>query len=518
MNRTLKLLWKDLKKMNKETPALELKVKTEFNNFEQLMQVAALSSDFIKSFIELPLQKLSICYYKTLIDEHILQHNLIHTLQVRACEQVITAIEEICAWIPIDTITITEDIKVIQRSLLTGHAIVQIHEKDLKCALIRFSSNEGSRDHNTTENEFSVVGPKVGFVEKMDINIHLLRTQINVPNLIVKELTLGTVSNTKVAIVYLDGVTNEENLKTVEQRLQAFDIDVIFDSSQLEQVISDNSWTPFPLFVSTERLDRVVFGLINGQVAIVSDGSPYFITGPSTLFDFFLSPEDYYLPWVLGSFFRLFRISGVIFSVFASSIYVALTTYHYEMIPIGLLGPLIFSRQNVPFPPVLEVLFLEATIEFLREAGARLPTKIGQTLGIVGGIVIGQAAVEAALTSNILLIIVALSALASFTTPIYKMSNTIRFLRFPIIISAACWGNLGIVIGICLLLIHVTRLKSLGTPYTVPIYPLRVKDLKDTFIRPSYEVTNLRPGYLRPKSSLRYKPKSNKKKDFDENE
>lgn len=517
MNRTLKLLWKDLKKMNKVKPAQEQKVKTEFNSFEQLMQVAALSSDFIKSFIELPLQKLSISYYKTLIDEHVLQHNLIHTLQLRACEHEITAIEEISAWIPIDQIMITEDIKVIQSSLLKGYAIVQIHENDLKCALIRFSSSEGSRDHNTTENEFSVVGPKVGFVEKMDINIHLLRTQINIPNLIVKELTLGTVSNTKVAIIYIDGVTNEENLKSVEQRLQEFDFDVIFDSSQLEQIISDNSWTPFPLFVSTERLDRVVYGLIYGQVAIVSDGSPYFITGPSTLFDFFLSPEDYYLPWVLGSFFRLFRISGVIFSVFASSIYVALTTFHYEMIPIGLLGPLIFSRQNVPFPPVLEVLFLEATIEFLREAGARLPTKIGQTLGIVGGIVIGQAAVEAALTSNILLIIVALSALASFTTPIYKMSNTIRFLRFPIILLAACWGNLGIVIGICLLLIHVTRLKSLGTPYTVPVYPLRMKDLKDSFIRPSYEVTTSRPGYLKPKSSLRYKPKSNKKKDFDEN-
>ncbi|KRF38061.1 spore germination protein [Paenibacillus sp. Soil787] len=503
--------------MNKVNPAQEQKVKTEFNSFEQLMQVAVLSSDFIKSFIELPLQKLSISYYKTLIDEHVLQHNLIHSLQLRACEHVITAIEEISAWIPIDQIMITEDIKVIQSSLLKGYAIVQIHENDLKCALIRFSSSEGSRDHNTTENEFSVVGPKVGFVENMDINIHLLRTQINIPNLIVKELTLGTVSNTKVAIIYIDGVTNKGNLQIVEQRLQDFDFDVIFDSSQLEQIISDNSWTPFPLFVTTERLDRVVYGLIYGQVAIVSDGSPYFITGPSTLFDFFISPEDYYLPWVLGSFFRLFRISGVIFSVFASSIYVALTTYHYEMIPIGLLGPLIFSRQNVPFPPVLEVLFLEATIEFLREAGARLPTKIGQTLGIVGGIVIGQAAVEAALTSNILLIIVALSALASFTTPIYKMSNTIRFLRFPIILLAACWGNLGIVIGICLLLIHVTRLKSLGTPYTVPVYPLRMKDLKDSFIRPSYEVTTSRPGYLKPKSSIRYKPKSNKKKDFDEN-
>ncbi|KDE48564.1 hypothetical protein DI43_03605 [Geobacillus sp. CAMR12739] len=139
------------------------------------------------------------------------------------------------------------------------------------------------------------------------------------------------------------------------------------------------------------------------------------------------------MPWVLGTFFRLIRFFGVAFSVLASPIYVAVLTYHYEMIPEDLLGPIIYSRSNVPFPPMLEVLFLEITIELLREAGARLPTKVAQTLGIVGGIVIGQATVDAGLTSTILLIVVALAALASFTTPIFKMSNTIRFIRFPFI-------------------------------------------------------------------------------------
>ncbi|KAI7251405.1 hypothetical protein KC345_g11583, partial [Hortaea werneckii] len=147
--------------------------------------------------------------------------------------------------------------------------------------------------------------------------------------------------------------------------------------------------------------------------------------------DFFISPEDYYLPWILGSFFRLIRIISVIFSIFAAPAYVAVLTYHFEVLPDSILGPLIMSRLHVPLPPVMEVIFLEITIELLREAGARLPTKIGQTLGIVGGIVIGEASVRAALTSNILIIIVAFSALASFTTPIFKMANTIRLLRFP---------------------------------------------------------------------------------------
>lgn len=258
--------------------------------------------------------------------------------------------------------------------------------------------------------------------------------------------------------------------------------------------------------------------MISGQVAVFSNGSAYAVTGPSTLLDFFVSPEDYYLPWIIASFFRLIRVFSVLFSVFATSIYIAVLTYHYEMIPKVLLGPLSFSRHNVPFTPVLEVLFLELTIELLREAGARLPTKVGQTLGIVGGIVIGQASVEAALTSNVLLIIVALSALASFTTPIYKMSNTIRFLRFPLIILASIWGGFGIVIGISFLIVHLTRLESLGTPYTVPLYPFRRKDLADSIIRSSYNATSKRPSYLRPRSLWRYHPSDQikKKNDFDD--
>ncbi|WP_275590466.1 spore germination protein [Paenibacillus sp. H1-7] len=427
-------------------------------------------------------------------------------------------LEAIRKWLPIEDMEITDDPAAIQSKLMQGHIMVRFGADESRVALIPFASKQGLRKNNDTENEFSVVGPKVGFVEDLDTNIHLLRSQINIPNLIVKEITIGSISQTKVAIVYIHGITNERTVRTIEQRLDDIDFEVVFDSSQLDQIISDNSLSPFPLFVSTERRDRVVYALISGQVAVISNGSPYFITGPSTLFDFFISPEDYYLPWILGSFFRLIRIFGVIFSLFATSMYVAIMTYHYEVIPKGLLGPLIFSRLNVPFPPVLEVLFLELTIEFLREAGARLPTKIGQTLGIVGGIIVGQAAVEAALTSNILIIIVSLSALASFATPIYKMSNTIRFLRFPFIVLSALWGGLGMFIGICFLIVHITRLESLGSPYTVPVYPLRFKDLKDSFIRSSYQSSNMRPRYLRPKALFRYIPKPTARRNEDHEE
>jgi spore germination protein KA len=493
-------------------------MKTEIKNLEQLLKFSGQSSDFRTTTILLCKQEVNIFYYSTLIDAKLMQQHLILVMQNRSLDSEIKEIEDFKAWIPINDIEITDKLTNIQSKLLKGYALVQLHENDPKCALVNLADKHGFRENNDTENEFSVVGPKVGFVEDLDTNIRLLRAQINIPNLIIKEIIVGTTSKTKVAIIYIDGVTNKQHIQTFEQRLTDIDHDVVFDSSVLDQIISDNSLTPFPLFVSTERRDRVVYSLISGQVAVISDGSPYFVTGPSTLFDFFISPEDYYLPWILGSFFRLIRIFGVFFSLFATSMYVAITTFHYEVIPKDLLSPLIFSRQNVPFPPFFEVLFLEITIEFLREAGARLPTKIGQTLGIVGGIVIGQAAVEASLTSNILLILVALSALASFTTPIYKMSNAIRFLRFPIIILAAIWGGIGIFIGVGFLFVHVIRLKSLGDPYAVPIFPLRIMSFKDSFIRSSFQILNKRPQHLRTKSSVRYLPKKQvkQKNDLDE--
>nr|WP_269453483.1 spore germination protein [Paenibacillus swuensis] len=420
---------------------------------------------------------------------------------------------------PLQEYQVSDDADLIRKLILSGHVFLRIHEHADRGILYKVKSLIGLRKTNDTENEFSVVGPKIGFTEDLDTNLHLMRTQVNIPNLVIKEVTSGKISHSRIAILYIDGLTNEQIVATVEQRIKALDFTVIFDSTQLDQLITDNSNTPFPLLLNTERRDRVTYSLIRGQVAVISDGSPYFIIGPSTLFDFFISPEDYYLPWVIGSFFRIIRIFGVIFSIIASSMYVAIMTFHYEVIPQDMLKPLIYSRLNVPFDPVLEVLFLELIIEFVREAGARLPSKIGQTLGIVGGIIVGTAAVEAALASNILIIVVCLSALASFTTPIYKMSNTIRFLRFPIILLAAYWGSLGIFIGVCFLLVHVTRLTSLGFPYMVPLFPFRPGDFSDSFIRSDYEKITDRPGFLRTQHKKFYNPKPWKRqKEWDDDE
>jgi hypothetical protein len=468
---------------------------------EELFIAAKKSKDFTRIERSIDGTKIYLSYFTTLVDHEIIQKSLLPYLN----SPFLKNIDDLSDKLPIEDISFTEDVKEISLKLYKGHVILQNEQSPNVCILLNIhNATLGLRQSNDAENEFSVIGPKMGFVEDLDTNLNLLRKKVNSHKLVIEEMIIGSMSKTRVAIVYLDGITNEQNINTVKQRLQNFNFDVIFDTSILDQLIRDNKNTPFPLLMSTERIDRIIYTLINGQVAIFSDGSPNAISGPATLLDFFISPEDYYLNWVLGTFFRVIRILGVLFSVFSSSIYVAVLTFHYEVIPKDLLGPLIESRANVPFPPFLEAFFLEITIELLREAGARLPTKVGQTLGIVGGIVIGQAAVAAALTSNVLLIIVSLSALASFTTPIIVMGNTIRILRFFFITAAAFLGGFGIIIGVMFLLGHLFRLKSLGSPYMVPLYPFRRNSLADSFIRSPLSVQNKRAPFLRPKQLIRF--------------
>ncbi|RCW48362.1 spore germination protein [Paenibacillus prosopidis] len=475
------------------------------------------SDDFAQTSVHTKWNSFYLSYYNTLISKEQLHHEILTFLKTP--ENSINHLQELRALIPIQDIRVSSGADEIMEHLMNGFVFIQLDENYNEGILINISDlNSAIRKNNDTENEYSVVGPKVGFVEDIDTNLKLIRRIIKSDKLKFEESTVGSLSKTRVAIGYIDGITSRQHVNTVRQRLSDFDFDVIFDSSFIDQIITDNSNSPFPLFMTSERVDRIKYALISGQLVIVCNGSPYVLIGPATIFDFFISPEDYYLPWVIGSFFRLIRYFGVLFSIMATPIYVAVTSFHYSVIPWELMGSIIDSRVNVPFMPVVEALFLEITIELLREAGARLPTKVGQTLGIVGGIVIGQAAVAAALTSNILLIFVSLSALASFTTPIYKMSNTIRFLRFPLIGLAALWGGLGIMMGIVLILGHLLRLKSLGNPYLVPMFPFRYKDYRDSFVRSSVESSYLRPGYLRPLTQKRYnvRPRNDKGDNFNE--
>ncbi|MFB5661622.1 spore germination protein [Alteribacillus sp. HJP-4] len=476
-----------------------------------LKQLSLNSADFKRSQVSTSYQPFIIYYYSELIDKERLHHDLIRPLKSFPW----ASISEIEQLLESENAVKTHDVNEINEGIHAGSVVVELNNT-AEMLLIQMPASE-KREISVPETEFSVIGPQESFVESMSTNLLLVRRRLPISTLQLKELKLGTITKTKTSILYIEGIADEANVNTLMQRLQAIDYDEILDANTAAQMISDHTFSIFPQFVNTERPDRVAAALIEGKTVFMTEGSPEAIVAPSTLLEFFTSLEDYYLPWHIASFIRFLRIGAVLFSVLATPIYVAVMTYHYELIPKDLLSTLYASRSNIPFPPIIEALFLEFTIELLREAGARLPTKVGQTIGIVGGIVIGQASVEAGLTSNILLIVVALAALASFTSPVYQMGNTVRIVRFPFIFGAAWLGGLGIAIAFIVLSSHLLKLTSLGRPYLSPFYPLRIKDWKDSIFRLPYSSLQSRPAQSRPQQKSRVPGgRQSLKRDIDE--
>ncbi|MFD1738977.1 spore germination protein [Bacillus salitolerans] len=484
-------------------------LKKDFHTIQDIINDFKRSSDFVHYQNDAAEVPYTIAYFSSLVDSEKINRDILPYLPKRGEE-------DLRKMIPIQEIIKVEKPEDIQRKLPEGYLFLYLNSDKEDAVLIQIQKTE-KRNISAPEVEFSVVGPKEAFVESMDTNIHLVRKRLPIQELKVEEVIVGRLSKTKVAILYIDGIAEEENINTMKQRIEDIDFDFISDSSYIAEIITDNEYSPFPLVLDTERPDRVAAVLAEGKIAVLVEDSPHALIAPTTFVEFFSSFEDYLFNWYVASFIRLVRVFAVTFSILITPIYVAALTYHYELIPKDLLATLITSRREIPLPPILEALFLELTIELLREAGARLPTKVGQTIGIVGGIVIGTASVEAGLTSNVLLIIVALSALASFTTPVYKMGNTIRLIRFPFLLLAHLWGLIGIVLCFCFLITHMIHLTSLGRPFLEPIYPLRVKDLKDAFIRLPFSKQASRPVLMRSDSKMRFSSKdANVKRDIDE--
>ncbi|WP_193744121.1 spore germination protein [Geomicrobium sp. JCM 19039] len=443
-----------------------------------------------------------IHYYKTLVNQRSIHNIVLRYLK----SQDMNTLEEVQELLPVEGIKKLGFQHSVQDELLRGNLIVVEKNNPQTLLSIPLRKTE-QRAVEITENEFTVLGPKEAFIEALDVNINLIRKQFHNTHLIIREQTVGSEGKNTAAIMYVETIASKQNVNTMIQRLEDLSYDEPIDVSQLGHLISDNPNSPFAQLLGTERPDRVLAALNEGKVVTMLDGSPMALIGPTNLYEFFSSPDDNYVLWPVGSFIRMMRIFGVLFSVISTSLYIAITTYHHELIPNDLLTTMISSRIEVPYPPIVEVLFLEITIELLREGGARLPNRIGQTIGIVGGIVIGTAVVEASLASSVLLIIVSLTALASFTTPTYQMGNTIRLIRFPFILFSQWLGFLGISICSLLFLVHLLNLKSLGNPYMAPIYPFRWGDLRNSLAVLPVRMQNMRPSFLRPQKTKRFSPR-----------
>ena len=385
--------------------------------------------------------------------------------------------------------------------ILSGYAVLFTRGMARACALKAENSTYRSISEPSTQT--IIRGPKDGFIESVDMNISLLRRRIKNPSLRFEGFTIGIETKTSIFIAYIDGIVNSGILSEVKKRLDDVEANALFDSGTLEEFINDKTWTFFPLLYNSERPDSIAAHLLAGKIAILVDGTPFVITVPVTFNDFFQVSEDYYQPFMMSSFVRIIRYFSFMIALLLPSIYIAIVNYHHELVPTALLVSIMAQREGIPFPAVVEAFIMEITFEILREAGIRMPRAVGQTVSIVGGLVIGQAAVEAGIISNIMVIVVALTAIASFVSPIYSLSVASRLLRFILIILASFIGLYGVMLGLIIIVGHMVSLRSFGVPYLAPFAPFIIEDQDDILFRfPSWKIKK-RASYLYSPSPLK---------------
>ncbi|MEY8762660.1 MULTISPECIES: spore germination protein [Clostridium] len=346
-------------------------------------------------------------------------------------------------------------------------------------------------------------GSRDGFTETLRFNTALIRRRIRDTRLKIVPKPLGVRSKTDVVVVYIDDIVNEGALKELMKRLDSIKIDAILDSGYVEQLIEDNKWSFFPQIQSTERPDVVASALYEGRIAIVVDNSPFAIIVPTTMANLFQSPDDYYQRWIYSSTIRIIRFISIIITLIMPAFYVAVTSFHTGIIPTKLAYFIAASREGVPFPAFVEAIIMELSFALLLESVARLPKSIGATTGIVGGLIIGQAAVQAGIVSPIMIIIVSVTAITNFTTPNYEMTSAFRLVRFLLIIAAAIAGLYGIMIGLVITLVHLIKLKSFGVSYLAPMVNENANDFKDMYFRAPIRFLKKRPKYMNTGDKIR---------------
>lgn len=328
-----------------------------------------------------------------------------------------------------------------------------------------------------------VRGPREAFTESVVVNQAMLRERLKNKQLMFQSLTLGTETGTDVKVVYLAGVCKKEHLDDVLKRLKEAQIAAVLESHYLETLLETKVKTVFPTVYNTERPDVIAAGLLEGRIAVIVDGTPFVLLVPCLLFDFIQSSEDYYQRSDIASAIRMLRVLSLFIALLTPAVFIALTLFHQEVIPTALLVSLAAQREGIPFPALLEVLLMEITFELLREAGVRLPSAVGSAVSIVGALVLGQAAVEAGIVSNAMVIIVSITAISNFVFPSYDLAISIRLLRFVFILLASLFGLVGITLGLVLLVHHLTTLDSIGVSYLTGIAPYDEMAHADLWVR-----------------------------------
>lgn len=367
---------------------------------------------------------------------------------------------------------------------------------------VAFAADVKGWEHRNVEkptSELNIRGPRESFIETNRANSALLRKILKDENLIVEDVLVGERSKTPCNIVYIKNLANTRLVDEVRRRLKSIKIAYLRDSGELEQFLEDDTFLPAPQMLLTERPDRVAAYLGEGRVAVIVHGSPHVIVVPITFFDLIHSPEDYYLRYPYSTLLRFIRILGILITLYLPAVYLAITNYHQEMLPTDLLLAIVSAREKVPFPTIVSILIMEVAFELIRESGIRIPGPIGPTLSIVGGLILGQAAVSANLVSPFLIIIVAVTGIGSFSVPDFSLGYSFRALRFIYILLAGFAGLLGISLGMFIHFLVLINAKSFGVPFFAPFAPKTTGKRTNTIFRAPLWKEEDRPDFIEPK-------------------
>ncbi|MFG6150064.1 spore germination protein [Halobacillus sp. B23F22_1] len=454
-------------------------------NIEQIKQCLGEPFDLVYKVYEFKHSAFALCYIDGLISTEDIERTVIPSLMNWFKENDSSkesVIKDFSQHIQVPKkLNTTSDFTVLLTALLRGSTVLFI-KKGTEAFLISDQHWE-TRSIEEPSSQTMVRGPREGFVEALAVNSTLIRRRITNPRLRFKSFIVGEITQTMVMVIYIEGLVNESALNVACSRITDAKTNEIFESGMLEELIEDKGYSPFPTLIDTERPDVVSAALTEGKLAIMMEGSPFALIGPATFISYFQTAEDYYNRFDLSTFLRVIRFIAFWIAFALPATYVALTTFHQELIPTDLLISLAAQREGLPFPALVEALIMETVFEILREAGIRMPRPIGPAVSIVGAIVIGEAAVSAGLVSPAIVIVVSLTAISSFANPYYSIAGTGRIMRFVLMVFAATAGIFGILIFTLILCVHLVSLKSLGQPYMAPFAPFSLKKQKDTVLR-----------------------------------
>lgn len=451
------------------------------------------SLDFVAKEIMLaPQEPAILCYYSSLVnkaevEKYLYELKIEHKRAARVAQTNEDKANVSTQPSQADSVTITTEVydeKKIVQYVCNGETLVILSSANQMVRLI--SPEFVHRTPDEPDNEQILRGSHEGLVEHFDTNMSLIRKRIKNNQLVVKKIYIGKETKSAVYYLYVNDIVDKEALHTVEKRLQSIELDLFYSVGQLNDHLDDHLWSPFPQLLNTERPDRVAANVLEGKIAIMTEISPTALIGPVTFFSFYQSPDDFNSRVLIGTFYRMLRIFSLIAAVFFPSFYIAIVSFHFEVIPLELANKVKMDINQIPYRPFIEAMIMQLTIELIREASVRLPKSIGQTIGIVGGLVIGESIVDAGLVSNVMVIVVAFTAISSFIVPSVELNTSIRVIGFPFMTLASLFGFFGIMIGTFLLVIHLLNLRSLNQPYFAPIIPFQPKEIKKIFIREPY--------------------------------